>query len=1237
MNMIFRGRKGGGSSGSTPVRTPDTLRSADTIDLILGLGEGPWKGLVDGAKSFFVGSTALENASGETNFDDFILRWYPGASPSEIITPTTGGLASSNTVNVQLEKDIAVTRTGKVKNINYLEIRLLFSQLFNQDSSGDVREDVANFTLEYKPSSSPTWTRLSGASTTALHDVRSTTKNLTAAASENDDHVFVSSVTSLDTEQYCEIKWSETYIDDKGRVKTNHFSVRKRITAINAGTGRVDIAGTLGQNVPDTATLNVYRTEMRVNSVANFAAGKKVDVTWGSNTRTLTIKSINTQLNLLTFTADPGINIDEGAVVQASLQVRGKTTSQYVWELRWPVPAVDDFYDIRLTKTHPPESGTSSNCTVSWESFQEVIVGSFNFPGEAAIHLTGKATSQFTSLPDFWGIYDTRLIKIPTNYDPVTRTYDGPWDGIFKIDYSNNPAWCLYDFVMNDEFGMNVFAPIVLDKWDCYEAGQWCDVMVPDGKGGLQPRYTFNIVISEARSAKELAQYIAGSFGAVYYDDGNGTAHVRVDRNDDPAVALFTQENVYDGKFSYSYTDIQTRVNEYTVSFINPDLDWNEDRRTVVDPDHQAIYGKIPDDFVAVGCTDVQEALRRTRYKLKTGTTEKAMVNFKVNRVGQFVTPFEVILIADVNMGYAESRRITEIVSPTQFKVRDAFFFEAGISYQLTFQIPDENYPATSDHPYKTVAVPVSSPPGLTKVIDVAEPLPAAVGVGFSFAINTSDGSITGLPKPFRVMGVSEVDGDADHIEISAIEVNRNKQEYADTAVDAGEVNYSVFGRMNTIPGPADCQFVETFDRFTTSFLLEVVPTLNRRTYRLYNGKYDVYSRRPGDADWTLRLLNSDNQIVNHPPGEHEFRITPHNLVGNVADINQVTSFFFTVGNPSDPPPDVPWVRFINADIVWGYGVKPIDFAGFDIRYRTDGLVKWEDATKAHVGLVAASPYPTVTMPQAANIILIKAVDWFGNESVNPAWVSRSTEGFELGNIVFSHDFKAAGWIGVLENATIVGDEVWADSAGAKMYQGGGANMYSETPDVTPLYGGSFLAMTYRSAVPVPYPGTMTFTQNIEGSGITFEYRQRSNVNVYGKPGGKFYDGDGFVYDQSGPWLPFVSNSRFEAGVWEFKVAINAGMTRGKIIDLAVTVDVPDIEEDLLGVNILAAGTRLPITEEYTEILVVRPTLREGGTAVTIKVVDYDPVLGPLVRPYNGAGVAVDAVGDFYIKGFLIS
>ncbi|WP_459625830.1 hypothetical protein, partial [Enterobacter hormaechei] len=65
-------------------------------------------------------------------------------------------------------------------------------------------------------------------------------------------------------------------------------------------------------------------------------------------------------------------------------------------------------------------------------------------------------------------------IQVPSNYDPINRTYSGTWDGVFKWAWSNNPAWVLYDLIMNQRYGLDqreLGIPVV--KWSLYEVAQY--------------------------------------------------------------------------------------------------------------------------------------------------------------------------------------------------------------------------------------------------------------------------------------------------------------------------------------------------------------------------------------------------------------------------------------------------------------------------------------------------------------------------------------------------------------------------------------------------------------------------------------------------------------------------------------------------------------------------------------------------------------------------------------------
>jgi len=488
-------------------------------------------------------------------------------------------------------------------------------------------------------------------------------------------------------------------------------------------------------------------------------------------------------------------------VYGADITINGHTSSTYVKEIRQVVSQIGEPYDLRVTKISE-ENTTKIFRDISWESFQEGNTDSRTYPNTAIVKLLVEATDQFSSIPTWSGIYDLMLVKIPTNYDPETREYTGIWDGSWQVAWTDNPAWCLYEFVMNDRFGIKSYYPEVnLDKYDVYDAAVWCDELVPDGQGGFQPRYTLNLYVTEPTPGKELARYIAGAFNATFFDDLNGKAFLRVDK-DDPASHIFVQENVYDEGFEYSYTDMETRYNDITVSFINPDLDWNVDRRRVFDQDLIDKNGRIPLDFIAVGCTNLHEALRRGQYKLITANTETCIVRFVTNRLGGMVSPFDVILICDPDMGYGLSGRIKSINDDRDIiTLRDPLYLEAGMPYEVHLPLTDGTV---------FIATIEDSTLGYNFTLKLSSVLPEDV-VPVRSVFTLEHPTLLGTPRPFRVLKVEEVDGSPDRFTIEAININRNKWYDSDNLTDTGTIDYSVLPDPFDPPGPTSCTFLEQF------------------------------------------------------------------------------------------------------------------------------------------------------------------------------------------------------------------------------------------------------------------------------------------------------------------------------------------------------------------------------------------------------------------------------------------
>jgi len=599
--MTFHGRKSG-SDSSTPTLTADTLRSADTYEIILGLCEGPIKGPVSGPQSIEVGGTAVANLDGTTNFFDATINFFDGShNPGYTIRPFLGGVASSTPVGTQLYSGVPIVRTTQGTNLSSVDIRLNVQQLLYQDSNGNTNTDTFSFNIDLKYVNETSWT-------------------------------------------------------------------------------------------------NFYTTV-----------------------------------------------------------INGKTSSNYVRQFSCPVdPNNPNQIEIRVTKTSP-ESNVNHICTVSWESFEEIRNQSYKWGGTAVLQISGRATNQFSSMPQFSGIYDGRIVRVPTNYDPVAKLYAGIWDGTFKLAYTDNNAWLLYDFITDSNYGMASYCPIYIDKYSIYEAAVWCDDRMPDGSC----RYTFNELIAEPRQGREQAAYLAGTFNAAFFDDGNGTAFIKVDK-DDPATHLFAEENI-DGDFEYSFSDMSTRYNDITVTFTNPDLDWNDDRRRVYDEADIALNGRVPFDFIAQGCTSAAEAINRARYKLVTALTETMSVVFKTNRLGRFVRPWDVMLIADPTTGYSVSGRIKSIDGTRSvMTLRDPVYLEAGQSYGIILDTPDGPWTAAL----------TGATAGANLTLTLTTPLAFDPPEQATFSLY---GGNLGLPKPFRVLKIDEVDGSPDQMQIMGVEINRDK------------------------------------------------------------------------------------------------------------------------------------------------------------------------------------------------------------------------------------------------------------------------------------------------------------------------------------------------------------------------------------------------------------------------------------------------------------------------------
>lgn len=745
-----KSRFGGGSSGSS---APDSLFSQDTVELILAVSEGPCVGLANGAQSFLVAGTPLVDVANNPNIGNFDLRIHPGDNPGQIIKPNLGGFGTAVSVGVPLAYNVPVVRSGSHINLDFLGVRIVVNRLLNVGKKGE-KEATADFKLEIKPHSSANWNNAyTGVLPPASETLSGNISRFTGQGKKPG--------------QWLNPYYREIYTDataPAAPVNANALWLRPQPHAYSAGAWS-PIAGAVN-NTPGGSTNSFWSwvegtTQPRahygmVNGVAPTSANP--NEFWvapaGALGGTGVVSYVwngSAWVNYMTWAVPP---ISSPGVIS----ITGKTTSPMVKELLIPVAQLSEPYDVRVTRLSPTNT-TTFFCDLTFESFTELSATPLQFDNLALAHLTIKASDQFTSIPDFEQEWYGRIIRIPTNYNPVTKIYTGLWDGTFKLGYTNCPAWIIYDLVTNDRYGMAAYVPIVMDTDTVYAFGKHCD----------QFGFTYNELITEARNLDEAIGYICGIAGGRFVDQGDGYASIVFDADDQPAVHLFTPENVVDGLITYSSTEIGSRKNYIVASFVNKAYNWIEDSRFDQDAGAIARFGRNPDHFVAVGCIDETEAVRRARLRLAIAQGENFICSIKTNRQGLYLKLYQVVLVADDASAHGITGRIFNILTPNSISLRDPVYFEAGFSYTIRFSVP-----TTSG--MQIVSYGLTTTVGATKLLTLATPLVDQLPDQCPFSIEST--SSIGVPKAFRVMNISEIDGEPDNVQLTLAEVNRTKWAY---------------------------------------------------------------------------------------------------------------------------------------------------------------------------------------------------------------------------------------------------------------------------------------------------------------------------------------------------------------------------------------------------------------------------------------------------------------------------
>ncbi|HCF6297726.1 TPA: phage tail protein [Pseudomonas aeruginosa] len=338
----------------------------------------------------------------------------------------------------------------------------------------------------------------------------------------------------------------------------------------------------------------------------------------------------------------------DGGAYQEVLReaVDGKTTTRYERSRRIDLPAATSGWQLRVRRLTPNQNNNRIADTMLIAGYTEVIDAKLRYPNTALLYVEFSA-EQFSNIPAVTVDCRGRKVQVPSNYDPETRAYLGIWDGTMKQAWTNNPAWITYDISTNARFGLGKrIKPWMVDKWEMYKIAQYCDQLVPDGKGGQEPRFLCDLNLQSRAQAWTLLRDIAAIYrGMSYWAQGQLVSQADMPRTADFDY-VFTRANVIDGKMTYGAASARTRYSRALVSYDNPANNYDTDVTGYSDTTLLRRYGDNPMEISAIGCTRESEAQRRGKWAVLTSVQDRT-ITFATGMEGRIPLPGYIIPVAD--------------------------------------------------------------------------------------------------------------------------------------------------------------------------------------------------------------------------------------------------------------------------------------------------------------------------------------------------------------------------------------------------------------------------------------------------------------------------------------------------------------------------------------------------------------------------------------------------------------
>ncbi|KAE9753728.1 phage tail tip fiber protein [Escherichia coli] len=568
------------------------------------------------------------------------------------------------------------------------------------------------------------------------------------------------------------------------------------------------------------------------------------------------------------------------------IKLTAKKTGVYYrsYELKLPKPG--RAYKVRVVRITDDNSSQYLYNDTWVDSIGEIVDTPMNYPNSVLVGLKVNSEQFGSTMPSRSYLVRGLKIRVPSNYNEASNTYDGVWDGTFKLLSSSNPAWILFDLLTNARYGLGQYvSESMIDLGQLYQIGRYCDEEVDDGFGGKEKRFAINTQITSRQDAYRLIQDIAGAFRGMVFWAG-GMVNIMQDSPSDP-VMMFTNSNVKDGLFTYKGSARKDRPSVALVTYNNKEDGYKQNIEYVEDQDAMRRYGERKTEVVAFGCTSRGQAHRVGLWLLYTARMESDVITFTAGLDASFLMPGETVLIQNkYRAGKRNSGRIVAFTKNSVTLDAPVSLAKGGCFIRILNQegkIVERDVLETGENITKVT---------FSKALSSAE-TPVLNGV---WTITEPD------LEPMRVRIVNIAQGETPgSFDITAVENNPSKYEAIDNGATLIPQNTTVLDP--TYSKPSNLQITE-------GTYLSSPGNLSVKLTATWEGKSPEYwiSWRRSDennvSNWqSARVTEEQYEIVNVAEnGRYDFQLYAVSFNGKKTEI--ISTVYQVLGTMT--PPDAP-------------------------------------------------------------------------------------------------------------------------------------------------------------------------------------------------------------------------------------------------------------------------------------------------------------------------------------------